>query len=85
MVRFTVENNTQPNVDMGKVEELKKQILKPMDIYAEHAAKSSDPNINPEFMKPKMFMFRLQKIMDEYGGGCYRRLQDQQSQVGEGA
>jgi adenylylsulfate reductase subunit A len=28
-----------------------------------------DPDINPEFMKPKMFMFRLQKIMDEYAGG----------------
>ncbi|MCL5126272.1 MAG: adenylyl-sulfate reductase subunit alpha [Deltaproteobacteria bacterium] len=69
MVRFVVENNTQPNVDAANVEALKKEILKPMDLFVEFGGKSSDPNINPEFMKPKMFMFRLQKIMDEYAAG----------------
>lgn len=69
MVRFVLDNNNLPNVDMGKVEELKKKILSPLDLFAEHSAKSSDPDINPEFMKPKMFMFRLQKIMDEYAAG----------------
>ena len=69
MVRFVLENNTQPNVDAAKVEELKKKILLPLDIFVEFGAKSSDPDINPEFMKPKMFMFRLQKIMDEYAAG----------------
>jgi adenylylsulfate reductase subunit A len=69
MVRFVLDNNTLPNVDAAKVEELKKKILSPLDLFAEHSAKSSDPNINPEFMKPKMFMFRLQKIMDEYAAG----------------
>jgi len=69
MVRFVLDNNTQPKVDMAKVEEIKKQVLKPLDLFAEHAAKSSDPDINPEFIKPKMFMFRLQKMMDEYAAG----------------
>jgi adenylylsulfate reductase subunit A len=69
MVRFVLDNNTQPNVDMGAAEGLKKEILKPLDLFAEHASKSSDPEINPEFCKPKMFMFRLQKIMDEYAAG----------------
>ncbi len=75
IVRFVLANNTQPNVDAGKVAELKAKILKPIDIFAEFGAKSSDPDINPEFMKPKMFMFRLQKIMDEYAGGvtsCFK-------------
>ena len=48
---------------------MKKKILKPLDLFVEFGGKSSDPDINPEFMKPKMFMFRLQKIMDEYAGG----------------
>jgi adenylylsulfate reductase, subunit A len=69
MVRFVLDNNTLPNVDAAKVDELKKKILYPLDLFAEHSAKSSDPDINPEFMKPKMFMFRLQKIMDEYAAG----------------
>jgi len=69
LVRFVLDNNTQPNVDMGKVETLKKKILKPLDMFEEFGKKSSDADINPEFCKPKMFMFRLQKIMDEYAGG----------------
>jgi adenylylsulfate reductase, subunit A len=69
MVRFVVENNTQPKGDAAKVEELKKKILKPLDLFVEFGGKSSDPDINPEFMKPKMFMFRLQKLMDEYAAG----------------
>jgi adenylylsulfate reductase subunit A len=69
IVKFVVENNTQPNVDAGQVEALKTKVLKPLDLFAAEAKKSSDPDINPAFMKPKMFMFRLQKIMDEYAAG----------------
>jgi adenylylsulfate reductase subunit A len=68
-VRFVVENNDQPNVDMAEVETLKARILKPLDLFEEFKGESSDPNINPNYMKPKMFMFRLQKMMDEYAGG----------------
>jgi adenylylsulfate reductase subunit A len=68
-IGFIVDNNSQPKVDMGKVEEMKKVILKPLDLFQENKGKSSDPDINPAFIKPKMFMFRLQKIMDEYAAG----------------
>jgi adenylylsulfate reductase subunit A len=68
-VRFAVENNTQPNVNAAEVAALKERILKPLDLFQEHKAGSSDPDINPNYMKPKMFMFRLQKLMDEYAGG----------------
>ena len=54
---------------MHFLEEIKKWILAPLDRFEEHKAKTSDPDINPNFIKPKMFMFRLQKIMDEYSGG----------------
>jgi adenylylsulfate reductase subunit A len=68
-VKFILENNTQPNVDDAKVEEWKAKILKPLDLFAEHKDKSTDPDINPHYLRPKMAMFRLQKIMDEYAGG----------------
>jgi len=68
-IHYAVENPDAPKVDMGKVEELKKRILKPLDLFEQHKAASSDLDINPNYMKPKMFMFRLQKIMDEYAGG----------------
>ncbi len=68
-IKFIVENSEQPNVDMAKVEEMKTKILAPLDLFEQHKAGTSDPNISPEYIKPKMFMFRLQKLMDEYAGG----------------
>jgi len=68
-VKYAVDNPNMPSVNAAKVEEMKKAILKPLDLFQEHKASSSDPDINPNYIKPKMFMFRLQKIMDEYAGG----------------
>ncbi len=67
-VRFAVNNADIPAPDTD-IEALKAKILAPLDRFQENVAYSSDPQINPAFMKPFMFMFRLQKIMDEYAGG----------------
>ncbi len=66
---FAVDHSDDVAFDNAKIEELKKRILNPLDLFEQHKAGSSDPDINPNYMKPKMFMFRLQKIMDEYAGG----------------
>jgi adenylylsulfate reductase subunit A len=68
-IAYVVDHNTEPQVDMGKVEELKKTILKPLDTYADNVGATTDPNINPNYIRPRQFMFRLQKLMDEYAGG----------------
>jgi len=68
-IAYILDNNTAPNVDDATINQLKDTILAPMALFEQHAAMSSDPDINPNFIKPKMFMFRLQKIMDEYCGG----------------
>lgn len=66
-VRFAVENPDIPEAE--GVDELKAKIMKPLGLFEEFSAYSSDPEINPNFCKPFQFMFRLQKIMDEYAGG----------------
>jgi adenylylsulfate reductase subunit A len=68
-IKYILENNTQPNVDDATVEEWKAKILKPLDLFVQHKDASTDPDINPNYLRPKMAMFRLQKIMDEYAGG----------------
>jgi adenylylsulfate reductase subunit A len=68
-VKYIVENGDLPNIDTAKVEELRKTAFKPLEMFEQHKAASTDPEINPHYIKPKMFMFRLQKIMDEYVGG----------------
>jgi len=68
-VAYAKDNPAEPNVDAAKVEELKKTILAPLERFEEFKNYTSDPDINPNYLKPKSFMFRLQKIMDEYAGG----------------
>ncbi|MFH1700582.1 MAG: adenylyl-sulfate reductase subunit alpha [Candidatus Zixiibacteriota bacterium] len=68
-VKFIVENNDLPNLDSGKVDEFKALALKPLEVFETNKDKTTDPDINPNYIRPKMFMFRLQKIMDEYVGG----------------
>jgi adenylylsulfate reductase subunit A len=68
-VSYVVDNNTAPNVNQGEVDKLTKEILQPLDTFDQHKAKTTDPEINPNYIRPTQFMYRLQKIMDEYAGG----------------
>jgi adenylylsulfate reductase subunit A len=68
-VRYAVDNSAEPQVDASVVEELKARILQPLDLYVDNKDASTDPDVNPNYIRPKQFMFRLQKIMDEYAGG----------------
>jgi adenylylsulfate reductase subunit A len=68
-VKYALDNPAMPNVDAAAIEALKAEILKPLDTYEQFKGASTDPDVNPNYMKPRMFMFRLQKIMDEYAGG----------------
>ncbi|MEJ2367029.1 MAG: adenylyl-sulfate reductase subunit alpha, partial [Acidobacteriota bacterium] len=80
-VKFIVDNNSMPNVGDAEIEALKKEILLPMDLYEQHKGDTTDPEINPNYIKPKMFMFRLQKIMDEYAGGVTAQFTTNQAQL----
>jgi adenylylsulfate reductase subunit A len=50
-------------------EELAAEIFMPMETYAKYCDYTTDPEINPNYIKPAMLQQRLQKIMDEYAGG----------------
>jgi adenylylsulfate reductase subunit A len=67
--KFAKENGDAPEVDAAKIEELKKWILNPIDLFEQNKNYTSDDQVNPNYLRPKQYMFRLQKIMDEYAGG----------------
>jgi adenylylsulfate reductase subunit A len=69
-VAFCVDNNQEVTISQEKIEELKENILRPLVTFGQHKDYANDEDVNPNFIKPKMFMFRLQKIMDEYAGGA---------------
>ncbi len=68
-IKYIVEKGQEPKVDMGKVEELKKQILAPLDLFEDNKAEYTDPEVNIHYIMPRQFLHRLQKLMDEYAGG----------------
>jgi len=68
-IKYIVENGGEPKVDQAYIEELKNQILRPLETFEKFKGLSTDPDVNPNYIRPKMFMHRLQKIMDEYAGG----------------
>jgi adenylylsulfate reductase subunit A len=68
-VKYAVENSDEPKADSGTIDKLKERILRPIDLFEKHKGETTDPDINPNYIRPKQFMFRLQKLMDEYAGG----------------
>jgi adenylylsulfate reductase subunit A len=69
-IRFLVkEKPAKGNYDVAAIEEMKKKILQPLKTYEENVGKTTQPDVNPNYILPKMFMMRLQKLMDEYAGG----------------
>jgi adenylylsulfate reductase subunit A len=69
MVKF-VQNNKDFKPELKEsAQEIADLIYRPFATYEEHKNYSSDPEINPNYIKPRMYQFRLMKIMDEYVAG----------------
>ncbi len=68
-VAFIKDHPDTPVVDQKKIDALKEKVYKPLQTFEQFKGLSSDTNINPNYIRPKMFLFRLNKIMDEYVGG----------------
>jgi adenylylsulfate reductase subunit A len=69
LAQYAVANKETPAVSEETIEAIKAKILAPLKIYEDNKDYTTDPEINPAYIKPYMFMFRLQKIMDEYAAG----------------
>jgi len=69
-IRYLVnESPAKPEVSDAEVEQLKTLTLKPLATFEENKGASTQADVNPNYIRPDMFMRRLQKIMDEYAGG----------------
>jgi adenylylsulfate reductase subunit A len=81
-IAYIVDHNAEPKIDAAQVDALKKTILQPLDTFEAHKGETTDPHINPNYIRPKMFMFRLQKLMDEYAGGVSSQFTTSQKLLG---
>jgi adenylylsulfate reductase subunit A len=58
-----------PTVSDDTIKKLKEIVLKPVALYEEKKGYTTSPDVNPHYISPHNFLFRLQKIMGEYAGG----------------
>ncbi|RPJ60378.1 MAG: adenylyl-sulfate reductase subunit alpha, partial [Dehalococcoidia bacterium] len=69
-IAYIVDNPKQAEIDTTQIENLKKRLFKPLELFDQYGKLTDNPDVSENYIKPKQFMFRLQKIMDEYAGGA---------------
>jgi adenylylsulfate reductase subunit A len=70
VVKFANDNKGYtPTVSDATIAKFKETVLKPMAFYEEKKGFTTQPDVNPNYISPHNFLFRLQKIMGEYAGG----------------
>ena len=68
MTAYVMDNPEMPSFSESN-DELAAEVFMPMETYAKYKDYTTDPEINPNYIRPAMLQQRLQKIMDEYAGG----------------
>ena len=71
-VRFVRDNKDYtPSVSEDRINQLKEIVYRPLNLFEQYKNATTRPEVNPNYIRPKMFMFRLQKMMCEYCGGAF--------------
>ncbi|MGO9014371.1 MAG: adenylyl-sulfate reductase subunit alpha [Dissulfurispiraceae bacterium] len=69
-IRFANDNKDYtPTVSDATIKKLKEIVFRPLTLFREKYAFTTSTDVNPNFISPNGFLFRLQKIMGEYAGG----------------
>jgi len=58
-----------PTVSDETINKLKEEVLRPVKLFEENKDYTTSPDVNPKYISPHNFLFRIQKIMGEYVGG----------------
>jgi adenylylsulfate reductase subunit A len=58
-----------PTVSDDTINKLKEIVYRPLALYEEKSTYTTIPDVNPNYISPRDFLFRVQKIMGEYAGG----------------
>jgi adenylylsulfate reductase subunit A len=83
-LQFITEQGNGVAVSDEQIKTLTAEILKPLETFEKNKDYSTDPDINPSYVRPKQLMSRLQKIMDEYAGGVSTQLATSKHQLEKG-
>jgi adenylylsulfate reductase subunit A len=68
-IAFILDNpDYKPTISESN-DEIAGELYLPYEVYEQFKGISTDPAVNPNYIKPDMYQARLQKIADEYFGG----------------
>ncbi|MBI5674567.1 MAG: adenylyl-sulfate reductase subunit alpha [Nitrospirae bacterium] len=68
-IAFILDNPSYSPKPRRSADEMAAELYLPFEVYEKHKVYSTDPKINPNYIKPDLLQTRLQKISDEYFGG----------------
>lgn len=69
IVKYVIDNaDFTPEIDRP-VADIVAELYRPVKNFLEHKDYATQQDVNPNYITPKMFQMRLQKIMDEYVAG----------------
>jgi adenylylsulfate reductase subunit A len=69
-IRYLVkEKPAAPAIGADRIKALQAEVYAPLETFEKNKGLTTQTDVNPNYIRPKMFMTRLQKIMDEYAGG----------------
>jgi adenylylsulfate reductase subunit A len=69
-IAFIVDNKDYSPTIKATPDEVAAELYLPYELYEKYKNFTTDPKMNPNYIKPDMLQTRLQKIADEYFGGC---------------
>jgi adenylylsulfate reductase subunit A len=68
-IAFILDNPDYKPATRKTADEMAAELYLPYEIYEKNKTYTTDPEINPHYIKPSLLQARLQKIADEYFGG----------------
>ena len=77
------EPNFKPTITKTN-DEISGELYLPYEVFEKYKVYSTDPLINPNYIRPKMLQARLQKISDEYFGGISTWYMTSKTMLNEG-
>ena len=68
-IAFLLDHADYKPAIKATADEIAAELYMPFEVYEKYKTISTDPFINPNYIRPKMLQTRMQKIADEYFGG----------------
>jgi adenylylsulfate reductase subunit A len=82
-VAYVLDNPDMPDAGVDG-DQVAAELYFPFETFEQHKGQTSDPKINPNYIRPRMMQARLQKIADEYFGGISTWYMTSETMLNEG-